>query len=61
MSVPAASTTAMIWLYVPILWGPSPAHVTIRTKGMEDLATLRARQVSASGLLNLNFVSYFFV
>ena len=31
MSVPAASTTAMIWLYVPILWDPSPAHVTIRT------------------------------
>ena len=31
MNVSAASTTAMIWLYVPILWDPSLAHVTIRT------------------------------
>ena len=31
MNVSAASSTAMIWLYVPILWDPSPAHVTIRT------------------------------
>ena len=31
MSVPAVNTTAIIWLYVPIPWDPSPAHVTIRT------------------------------